>query len=96
MLYNTTEPHIVTNNQPALNISNEFVQDTQAQNLPTTEEVIAIMTAYNAGANMTPRRISKTGIYGSTPVTSVTRDVDESVISAVYTSPPPCDPPSVL
>ena len=43
------EPLIGTDNQLTLNISNGVVHDTQAQNLPTMEEVIAITTAYNVG-----------------------------------------------
>ena len=54
----------------SLTISTGFVQDTQAVNLPVMEEVIAIMTVYNAGAKQTPRRISRTGVDGSTLVTS--------------------------
>ena len=64
--------------------------------LLTMEEVVTIRTAYNAGANRTPLRFSRTGIGGSTPVTSVNIAVGVSGTSSVCTSPPPCYPPSVL
>ena len=60
------------------------------------EEIIAVMTGYNAGENWTPRRISRTGVDGSTPVTSRTRDVDDSRISDVCLNPHPCAPSSAL
>ena len=91
-----TEPLIVTKNQPTLTIIAGVVQAPQVRKLPMMEEFVVVTTAYKAGENRTPQRISRTGIDSYIPVARGTRAVDVSVISAVCTSPPLCDPPSVL
>ena len=97
MLPPPTGPRIGAINQSVLIISTSFIQSSQAQNSPTTEEVITITTAYNAGDNRTPLRNSRTGVYNSTPVNSKTTDVyGGSGISAVCPSPAPCSQPSVI
>ena len=96
MLAPLEESRIGTNNQPVLTISTGVVQAPKALRQPVMEKVIAITTAYNVGENRTPQRISKNGIDGSNTVTSGTRAVDGSVISAVCKSTPPCTPTFVL
>ena len=84
------ETSIGANNQTDLTISTGVVQAPKALKLPTMEEVTAITTAYNTGADRTPRGVSRTGVDGSTPVTSGTRAVDDgSGTSAVCTITPP-------
>ena len=60
------------------------------------EEVIAIVTAYNAVANSNPLRVSRTDVDGSNTVTIGTKAVYGSGTSVVFTGPPPCVPPSIL
>ena len=90
------ELRIGTNNQPVLTISIGVAKALKALKWPTVEEVITITAAYNVGGKRTPQRIRSTGVDGSTPVTSVNRDVDGSGIGTVCPSPPPCAPPSIL
>ena len=96
MLAPPTETIIGANNEPALTISNGFAQAPKELNMPTMEEFIAITTAYNAGENRTPRRVNRTGIDGSIPVTSGTSSVYVSGTSAVCNITPPYDPHYVL
>ena len=90
------EPCIGMKNQPVLTIIIGVVQATNAQTLPMMKEAIAITTVYNAGEIRTPRRISRTVVYGSNPYTSTARAFDGSVISDIYPNPPPCTPPYIL
>ena len=87
---------IGTINQPDLTIRTEVVQDPQFLKTATLEEVIADMTVYNTGVNMTLGRIIITDVDGSTPVTCGTRNVygstpydNVSGTSAICLSPPP-------
>ena len=84
------------NNQPELTIITGVLQAPKALKPPMMEEVIEITTTYNGGANRNPQRIIWTGIDGYTPVTSGNRSVVANGIIAVYTSPPPFAPPSVI
>ena len=79
-----------------LTISNEVVQAPKALKLPTMEQSIAITIVYNARDNQNTWRIRRTDVDGFTPVTSESRTVGGSGISAVYTSATPCAPPYKL
>ena len=87
---------IGTNNQPELTISTGVIQDQKSLKSPMMEEVIVITTAYNGVANRNPQRISRTGVDGSTLVTSGNRAVVVSGIIYVCPSPPPFAPPYVI
>ena len=73
-----TEPSIGTNNQQVLTIITGVVQAQKALKSTTMEEVITITTAYNMEDNRTPQIFIRTGVDGSTLVTSGTRDADGS------------------
>ena len=81
-----TERIIGVKNRMAFTISAGFVQAPQALKTPTTEEVILVTTAFNKGANKTPRIFFRTEIYGTKPATS------SSGISAVVSCPSPTPP----
>ena len=88
VLASMTEPSIGTNNQPDLTISTGVVHVLHALKRPVTEEVIADTTAYNTGANRTPRRVSRNGIDITNP--SPSRSGSSSVSSCSLNKPYGC------
>ena len=79
-----------------MNVSTGVIQAPQALKIPVMQEFIAVTTPYNTREKRTPQRVSRTGINGSTLVTSGNRAVVVSGIIYVCPSPPPFAPPYVI
>ena len=85
------ELSIGANNLPALTIRTGVLEDPKVIKTPTMEELIAIATAYNTGVNRNHQIVISTGIDGSTPVTSRTRDIYGGSVTS-YVCPIPLPP----